>query len=815
MSQPESPCREVGTGKGGRMRPYEQEESELSLMHGKHCCEHSGGPWISAYQIALKYGFRGSEAEWVRSIGTMRVANVTGVAGGTFQCDTSLGQIRNGMEDGYLTALVYEGIPAFVVDVQDDYVSWATNLLRDENGDYYDVYTMSGRSYTVERMRVSGSSGGGGIGNKAVHINNLDDNLAGSIALANSAVQPEDLEDYVPVDVFRDIEEPSADLIEVKRDPETGRLYVLGTGSPAPTSDNTRLITMTGSGSNKIASMGADEIHDLISDNTVNLVLIDVVGRECLLIGEPMPGSGQFSPAKFATIDDAEENIIVYSVYEQGIVSESTIPIGEADYGTANAGKPLVVGSDGTPEPGEWQGGVDPEDITEAVEGWLEENIDNPSNPPLDKSLLVEGAAADAKATREAVDRVFYQSAKMKLIEILRGAAYTVSNAPQLIDELEAELFPEGDVVSIEAVYTQDGAVVYAGTPLDALRADLVVTATLSDESTKVITDYTLTGTLAAGTSTVTVHYRDLTDTFSVTVTAAPTEVSITALYTQGSTVVTPFTPLNSLKNDLVVMVNYSNTTSRQLDPSEYTLSGTLTEGTSTIDVAYNGFTDEFTVTVGPAPSVPTGFDTTDLICCLDGKQINDNLWYNLVSGLPFELHNVTVETDGVTFDGNVNSYAHSDELFANALTIEVGFKAAADAGNYGIFMQHQESGSRALALYATKSTGKIFTNFDTNSETIKTMTTPQIGMLSVTRRYSQGQVAVLNGVELTATARDYSAYPDGGIDGSYLGLFKTVPFKGEILYVCLYSSRKTAEQMQANQAVYDAYYNMGLLNQS
>lgn len=446
---------------------------------------------------------------------------------------------------------------------------------------------------------------------------------------------------------------------------------------------------------------------------------------------------------------------------------------------------------------------------------WLSGGVYNAVAISTDTTLSRQGEAADAAATGRAIDASFYQSAKMKLLEILRVAAYSVSGAPQMIDELEAELFPEGDVVSIEAVYTQDGAVVYANTPLDALRADLVVTATLSDSTTKAISDYTLIGTLTAGTSTVTVKYRDLTDTFSVTVTAAPTEVSITALYTQGSTVVTPFTPLNSLKNDLVVMVNYSNTTSRQLDPTEYTLSGTLTEGTSTVDVAYNGFTDEFTVTVGPAPSVPSGFDTTDLICCLDGKQINDNLWFNLVSGLPFELHNVTVETDGVTFAGNVNSYAHSDELFANALTIEVGFKAAADAGNYGIFMQHQESGSRALALYATKGTGKIFTNFDTSSETIKTMTTPQIGMLSVTRRYSNGQVAVLNGVELSATTRDYTAYPDGGIDGSYLGLFKTMPFKGEILYVCMYSSRKTAAQMQANQAIYDAHYNMGILNQS
>ena len=73
---------------------------------------------------------------------------------------------------------------------------------------------------------------------------------------------------------------------------------------------------------------------------------------------------------------------------------------------------------------------------------------------------------------------------------------------------------------SITAVYTQSGTV-YTHDTLDSLKADLVVTANYSDSSTQTVpaADYTLSGTLTAGTSTITVSYGGKTTTFSVTVT--------------------------------------------------------------------------------------------------------------------------------------------------------------------------------------------------------------------------------------------------------------------------------------------------------
>lgn len=73
-------------------------------------------------------------------------------------------------------------------------------------------------------------------------------------------------------------------------------------------------------------------------------------------------------------------------------------------------------------------------------------------------------------------------------------------------------------VESISVEYSQGGDVVDTQTPLSELRDNLVVTAYYDDGSTKVVTDYTLLGTLEEGQSTVTVKYKSKTATFTVNV---------------------------------------------------------------------------------------------------------------------------------------------------------------------------------------------------------------------------------------------------------------------------------------------------------
>lgn len=76
------------------------------------------------------------------------------------------------------------------------------------------------------------------------------------------------------------------------------------------------------------------------------------------------------------------------------------------------------------------------------------------------------------------------------------------------------------ELISINAVYTQTGTV-YSTDTLDSLKADLTVTGEMSDESTIIISDYILSGTLAEGTSTITVTCDGKTTTFDVIVSAS------------------------------------------------------------------------------------------------------------------------------------------------------------------------------------------------------------------------------------------------------------------------------------------------------
>ena len=77
----------------------------------------------------------------------------------------------------------------------------------------------------------------------------------------------------------------------------------------------------------------------------------------------------------------------------------------------------------------------------------------------------------------------------------------------------------------------------------------------------------------------------------------SPTVTGLSAVYTQSG-VVDIKDDLSVLIPDLVVTATISNTLQVEVSPTDYTLSGTFTVGTSTITVSYGGLTATFSVTV-------------------------------------------------------------------------------------------------------------------------------------------------------------------------------------------------------------------------
>lgn len=120
------------------------------------------------------------------------------------------------------------------------------------------------------------------------------------------------------------------------------------------------------------------------------------------------------------------------------------------------------------------------------------------------------------------------------------------------------------------------------------------VTWSSSNDSVATVSATGLVTSVAYGSATITASAGNLSATCSVVVTQA-TCTGITATYTQSGTVYTTDN-LDSIKNDLVVTANYAGGTSATIPSTDYTLSGTLTPGTNTITVNYEGLTDTFSV---------------------------------------------------------------------------------------------------------------------------------------------------------------------------------------------------------------------------
>ena len=241
--------------------------------------------------------------------------------------------------------------------------------------------------------------------------------------------------------------------------------------------------------------------------------------------------------------------------------------------------------------------------------------------------------------------------AKTALLNTFEKVAYIDPNGQDYWDILYDSFYPPADLVSISAVYTQSGTV-YDTATLDSLKPDLVVTGLYDDQSTRPITSYILTGTLTAGTSTITVSYGGKSTTFTVTVTHYDASIyswDLTQSLTdtkQGLAVSTNGTfasgtglsldsdnmyagfgdyELNRTYEFTITALNRSNTTSYRRFFMTYKTNNTSTYGNGLIFSSNKGGVQFYT------GSWQTAIITTSNIADLDGKWAiytgNDGKW--------------------------------------------------------------------------------------------------------------------------------------------------------------------------------------------
>lgn len=184
--------------------------------------------------------------------------------------------------------------------------------------------------------------------------------------------------------------------------------------------------------------------------------------------------------------------------------------------------------------------------------------------PAVDNTLAVSGAAADAKKVGDEIstvkdglssveNNILTDDIKQALLQIAEKVAYIDEDGQDYYDALNNALYPTAELVSISAVYTQDGTV-YTHDSIDGLKDNLVVTAHYDDDTSAIVTFYTLSGTLTAGTSTITVTYSGKTTTFDVVVTEG-----VPSTYTIYDYVVLPTVKNNQAKATWLILKTYDN----------------------------------------------------------------------------------------------------------------------------------------------------------------------------------------------------------------------------------------------------------------
>ena len=240
----------------------------------------------------------------------------------------------------------------------------------------------------------------------------------------------------------------------------------------------------------------------------------------------------------------------------------------------------------------------------------------------------------------------------------------------------------QGAVIeSIHAELAQN-VTVYTSTSLDELARYLTVTATYTNKTVEEVTGYTLSGTLSAGTSQITVKYNGFEYVIEIPVLAVELD-SITVAYEQNSRVYGT-TPIDSLKNDMVVTAYYNDGTSKIV--TDYILSGNLADidkntGYVTVEVVYGGISAYINVLIETVTDPDTGDKVLVTVKGIEAIFTQGSAVIYTNTGLE-TLRNLlkvvaTFDENGSERTEEVSDYTLSGELVVGKSVIAVNYNGA------------------------------------------------------------------------------------------------------------------------------------------
>lgn len=336
---------------------------------------------------------------------------------------------------------------------------------------------------------------------------------------------------------------------------------------------------------------------------------------------------------------------------------------------------------------------------------------------------------------------------KSALLGIFQHVAYADDRGQAYYNELYDAL-NNIELTGVEATFNQGTMKVYPSTPLDSLKKNLVVKAVYSNGEKVTTDDYTLSGILQVGTSTVTVTCGDYTDTFDVNVSSVAV-TGIECVFNQGTAVIYESDSLTSLKQYLTVKVVYSDGTKEET--INYSLSGTLVAGTSTITATYGSFTDTFDVVVSAVA-------VTSISCTYtQSKTVYDS---DSLDVLKSDLAVNAVYSDGSSGTVPSSDYTLSGTLSAGTSTITVSYGGKTDT--FSVTVTHR-AGTYSVTNNLTNCTNSNGASAVIEGENYSGTITANSGYTMVGATVS----VTMGGTDITSTAYNNDTVSIASVSGN------------------------------------------------